>query len=287
MTFGIAGADDVLRGHQPLLDRGAIAALEHHRPGDPADRGEQRVVLHVAGADLEDVGVLGHDVDLVGLHHLGDDRQAGPLAGLREVAQRLDAEALERVRARARLEGAAAQDRRAGRLDPVGRLEELVAALHGTGAGHDREAPVADRRVEHPDHRVLGVELARGELERPADRRDSLHARQRAEAAHEHRLARAHLTDDRDDLPFRAEMIERRQPFGQDRALDAEHLGLRGRDGHDDDHPCGSFLDDGETKKQRSCLCFTPAHPVLRISVRKRSCRGAVKVVAVHQCRGH
>ena len=31
------------------------------RPDTP-DRGQQREVLHVAGADLEDVGVLGDDV---------------------------------------------------------------------------------------------------------------------------------------------------------------------------------------------------------------------------------
>ena len=34
----VAGADDVLGGHQPFLDRRAEAALEHHRPGDPPDR---------------------------------------------------------------------------------------------------------------------------------------------------------------------------------------------------------------------------------------------------------
>ena len=108
---GIAGADDVLGRHQPLLDRRAVPALEHHRPGDPSDRGQERVVLHVPGADLEDVGVLSHDVDLVGLHHLGDHRQAGPVALLGEIAQAFDAEALERVRAGTRLEGAAADDR--------------------------------------------------------------------------------------------------------------------------------------------------------------------------------
>ena len=125
----VARADDVLGGHQPLLDRRAVAALEHHRAGDPSDVAQERVVLHVPGADLEDVGVLGDDVDLVRLHHLGDDRQARPLARLGEVAQRLDAEPLEGVRAGPRLERAAAQDRGAGGLDRVGRLEELVAAL--------------------------------------------------------------------------------------------------------------------------------------------------------------
>ena len=113
---GVARADDVLGGHQPLLDRRAVAALEHDRAGDPPDVAQQRVVLHVPGADLEDVRVLGHDVDLVRLHHLGDDRQPGPLARLGEVAERLDAQALEGVRAGPRLERAAAQDRGAGRL---------------------------------------------------------------------------------------------------------------------------------------------------------------------------
>ena len=68
--------------------------------GDPTDVAQQRVVLHVPRADLEDVRVLGDDVDLVRLHHLGDDRQAGPLARLGQVAEGLDAQALERVRAR-------------------------------------------------------------------------------------------------------------------------------------------------------------------------------------------
>ena len=68
-------------------------------------------------ADLEDVGVLGDDVDLVRLHHLGDHRQTGLVARLGQVAERLDAQALERVRARARLERATADDRGAGRRD--------------------------------------------------------------------------------------------------------------------------------------------------------------------------
>ena len=135
----VARADDVLGGHQPLLDRRAVAALEHDRPGDPPDVAQQRVVLHVPGADLEDVGVLGDDVDLVRLHHLGDDRQTGPLAGLGEVAQALDAQALERVGRGPRLERATAQDRGAGGRDRVGGLEQLVAALDRARAGHHRQ----------------------------------------------------------------------------------------------------------------------------------------------------
>ena len=113
-----------------------------------------------------------------GLHHLGDHRHAGPLARLGEVAQALDAQALEAVRAGARLERAAADDRRAVGGDVVDRLHQLVAALDRARPGHDRQRPVADDGVERPGSRCLGVELARDELVRLGDRGDPLDPRQ-------------------------------------------------------------------------------------------------------------
>ena len=247
---------------------------------------QERVVLHVPGADLEDVGVLGHDVDLVGLHDLGDDRQAGPLARLGEVAQALDAEALEGVRARPRLERAAAQDRRAGRGHRVGGLEQLVAALDRARPGHHRQRPVADHRVEHPDDRVLGMELARGQLERPADRGDRRDAGQAPEALEEGRPARADLADDGDDRVPVAGVVERGHALGQDLALDAEDLGLAGAGGHHDEHrvAVSSAVARHKTKKQRSGLCFVcPARPVPRgLSDREASCRASKVEVVVH-----
>ena len=53
-------------------------------------------------------------------------------------------------------------------LHGLGGLEQLVARLDGAGPGGDRQRPVADRDVADADDRVLGVELARGELEGPA-----------------------------------------------------------------------------------------------------------------------
>ena len=193
---------------------------------DPPDGVEQRVVLHVAGADLEDVGVLRDDVDLVRLHDLGDDRQPGQLARLGEVAEPLDAQALEGVRAGARLERAAAQERRAGRRHRVGRLDGLLAALDRARPGHDRQRAVADERVADRDDGVLGVELAAGQLERPADGRHRLDAGQRLEAAHERLLPRPDLADDRDDDPLRAWVHVRLQALGEDQALDGVDLRL-------------------------------------------------------------
>ena len=95
--------------------------------------------------------------------------------------------------------------------------------------------------------------------------RDRGDAGQRREAVEQHRLARPDLADDRDDDAARADVVERRQAFRQDLALHAEDLGLGGADGHHDEHRARVSLvgRPGQTKKQRSCLCFVrPARPV-------------------------
>ncbi len=42
---------------------------------------EQVEILHVAGADLEDVGVPLDGLDLARVHHFGHDRHVEPFAG--------------------------------------------------------------------------------------------------------------------------------------------------------------------------------------------------------------
>ncbi len=79
----VAALGDVLRGHQPLLDGGVHAALEHDRLAHAADRLQQREVLHVAGADLQHVGVAGDQVHVGRVDHLGHDREAGRRAAPR------------------------------------------------------------------------------------------------------------------------------------------------------------------------------------------------------------
>ena len=260
---GVARRDDVLGGHEELLDRRPEAALEHDRPGDPAGRVEERVVLHVPGADLEDVDVLGDDVDLVRLHDLGDRRQAGPVARLGEVAKGLHAQALEGVRRGPRLEGAAAEDRRPGRRHRVRRLHELVAALDRAGARHHRQPAVADDRVEDPDDGVLRMELARGQLEGPRDRGDRLDAGQRGETARQDLLEGPDLADDRDHDALLAGVVVGRHPLGEDVALDPEDLGLGRGAGHDDEHRAPFLGTAGaETKKQRSPPLLRPARRV-------------------------
>ena len=62
----------MLGGAQPLLDGGGKAALEHYRFVGLADSMQQVVVLHIAGADLEHIG-LRQQLHLPGVHYLGDN----------------------------------------------------------------------------------------------------------------------------------------------------------------------------------------------------------------------
>ena len=147
------------------------------RPG-AADLGQQRVVLHVARADLDHVGHFEHRLDVARVHQLGDDRQPGLLLGLGEQAQALRAEPLEAVRRRARLVGAAAEHRRAGSRPPVRDADQLVARLDRAGPGDQREVVAADLVARRSRSRCPTMrELGRGELvglagsARPAGRR--------------------------------------------------------------------------------------------------------------------
>ena len=108
-----------------------------------ADGFEQLVVLHVAGADLEDVGVFGDELDVLGGHDLGDDGQAGLVAAAASISG-LFLEALEAVGAGARLEGAAAEAGGAGLLRRRRRCEDLLFALDGAGSGDDADVAAAD-----------------------------------------------------------------------------------------------------------------------------------------------
>src|SRR5205823_4821351 len=83
--------------------------LEQHRLAQIAHRLEEREVLHVARADLQEVRGLGDQRKRLGVLHLGDYLEARFRPRLRQQLQPARLEALEVVRAGARLERAAAQ----------------------------------------------------------------------------------------------------------------------------------------------------------------------------------
>ena len=216
---------------------------------------------------------------LARLHHLGDDRQARPLARLGEEAEPLEPEPLEGVGAGPRLEGAAAQDVRADRLDRLRGLEELVARLDGAGPGGQGQRPVPDRDVADPDDRVLGVELARGELEGPAGPGDRRDAGQDGEPLGQALDPGPALAEDGHDHARPAAVLVGRQALLEDGAAHRVQLLLGRPDRHHHEHlaspripaaraapgtlpgsrPSSSAV---QTKKQRSRgLCSHPARP--------------------------
>ena len=97
-----------------------------------------------------------------------------PLTSLASASSRRPStpEPLEGVRRGARLVGAAAQHVRAGGLDDVGGLEQLVARLDGARAGDQGEVVAADLRAADVEDRRLAVLLLAGELVRLEDRDD-------------------------------------------------------------------------------------------------------------------
>ena len=97
-------------------------------PG-PADLLEQVEVLHVPGADLEDVGVPLDELDLARVHDLGDDRHAELLAGGLEDLEAVLAQPLEAVGAGPGLERPAAEDVGPGLPDPRRRSRSSSASL--------------------------------------------------------------------------------------------------------------------------------------------------------------
>ena len=117
------------------------AALEQHRPVDLAQLAQQGEVLHVARADLQDVGALGHRAHVLGRHHLGDDRHAHrrarrpPAAPGPRTPRPWKASGLVR----------GGRPRRAGRARPWSRTKRAVPVICSSdstdaGPGHHHEA---------------------------------------------------------------------------------------------------------------------------------------------------
>src|SRR5215218_7229285 len=174
---GVALLEHVLGRHQQLLERRRQPALEQDRLARAADLGQQRVVLHVARADLDHVGHLDHGLEIARVQQLGHDRQPGLGLRLGQQPQALLPETLERVGRRPRLVGAAAEKARAAGGDHVRGRQRLVARLDGAGAGDEREGLAAEAAaVDVHDGPLAWLELGRREIERLKDRHDLLDA---------------------------------------------------------------------------------------------------------------
>ena len=100
--------------------------LSRHRFSRAGNTTQQAVVLHVAGADLDDVGGILDGVGSLGVHELGDDGDSRTLASPAENVQTLKPQALERIRTGSRLERPA-QEPDSPFHQPVGRAKSIVS----------------------------------------------------------------------------------------------------------------------------------------------------------------
>src|SRR5436190_1832771 len=175
---GIAFLEDVLGSHQQLIEWRREPALEQRGAPRAPDLRQQRVVLHVARADLDHVGDLEHGVQVADVHQLGDDRHARLGLRLGEQPQALLPQPLEGVGRGARLVGAAAEQGRPRLADDARGLQRDVARFDGAGAGDHGEALTAHLASVDLKHRALAVrDLRRGELVGLEDRHHPVDAR--------------------------------------------------------------------------------------------------------------
>src|SRR4030042_506571 len=70
----IAFGHDVFGGHEPFIDGGSHAALEKEGFFHLAGQAQERVVLHVPGADLDDVSIISYNGETFAIDSLGDNQ---------------------------------------------------------------------------------------------------------------------------------------------------------------------------------------------------------------------
>src|SRR4029077_3884431 len=102
------------------------------------------IILHIARADLEDVHVAEHHLDLGRVHDFADTEEIELLRGFAHQLEAFFAHSLESVWRSARLESACAQDFGSGLGDGFGDGENLFARFDGARTGGDDNLVAAD-----------------------------------------------------------------------------------------------------------------------------------------------
>src|SRR5215472_1844038 len=84
---GIALREYVFGGQQPLLNGCREPTLEEYRLASTSNFIKQIIILHIARADLQDIGVLADQIYISGRHDLSHDRETGISSSLRQQLQ--------------------------------------------------------------------------------------------------------------------------------------------------------------------------------------------------------
>ena len=143
----VALGEDVFGGHQEFVERGGHAALQKNGLPGAASTLEKREVLHVARADLDDVGVFLDEIEGFVVDGLGDDAEAELLADLGEDFEAGETESLEGVGRSPGLVRASAEKARARGFQAFGDGEALRFGFDGAGAGDKSEVGTSGEDV--------------------------------------------------------------------------------------------------------------------------------------------
>src|SRR5216683_99189 len=244
----VAAGEDVFGAHEKFFHGGGHAALEKNGLADFAQRAKEVVVLHVARADLEDVDVTHHHLNLRRVHHFADGKEAEFVGGLAHKLEARFTHALEGVGRSARLEGAGAQDFCASFCDAFSDGVDLLAGFHraGTSGNDDLRAADFDAAAEIDDG-AFGLELAAGEFERLGNAHDFAHAVEQFEVAMIEVAVNADGAEDGVRLAGGAVNVEAAANEPVDDMLD---LGVGGPFLHHDDHESFLFPSSAAVKRK-------------------------------------
>jgi hypothetical protein len=169
----VAFGEDIFGGHEKFVEGSGHAALEENRLFGASGTFEEREVLHVAGADLDDVGVFLNEVQGFVVDGFGNDAESELLADLGENLEAGEAEPLEGVRRGTRLVGASAEEAHTGGFQAFGDGEALLLGLDGTGAGDESDVGASGEDVARgsgdADDGVFFLDVARDEFVRFGD----------------------------------------------------------------------------------------------------------------------
>src|SRR5262249_24751367 len=136
---GIAVGDDVLGRHQQLLHCATHSTLQQYRTSAGPQLFEQNEVLHIASADLHDIGIFGYETDIAIAHYLSDNRQSSGFLGFAQQLKYVGFETLKIIWRRPGLECSAAQDFGPGTRHAFCRMHDLLFRLNRAWSGHDNE----------------------------------------------------------------------------------------------------------------------------------------------------
>ena len=162
----VAFAHDVFSGHEELFEGSAESALEEDGLAQAAGVLEQREILHVAGADLNDIGPLSDELKGFIVDGFGNDAEAEFVSDLGHDLQRIEAHALECIRRCARLVGAAAEKLGSGGGHLFSDGKGLITIFDGAGTGDDGKVAAADGSVGagETDDGVFFFDVAAGQF---------------------------------------------------------------------------------------------------------------------------